>query len=260
MKKYISIFVLLFSLSGFSQENYKYVIVPEKFQFLKTKNQYGLNALTKSFFETEGYTVFYDTDALPIDLANNRCKAMLVDAVESNKLFTTNVVVVIKDCQNKILIESFKGSSREKSYQVAYNEVFRTALTSLKGQLNFKVPISEGNKVSNADAVEQVEIEKAVNDAVEEVVKAVEEAVSEINQKEQIIATEKLFALPTETGYKLVDTVPNVIYILENTNNENVFTATKGNLKGVFTKKNDGWYFEYKHSNELIAQKVNVKF
>jgi len=241
MKKLILVFVVLVSMFSFSQEKYEYVIVPKKFEFLK-ENEYNLNALTKSFFETEGFIVYYDTDELPIDLANNRCKALFANAVESNKLFTTNVVIEIKDCQNKILIESFKGSSREKSYEIAYKEAFRFALTSLKGQLNFK---------NNFEKKEVEEKPVIVEDVVAEVIPATPQKSTNPNQ---------LFALPIENGYKLVDSVPNVIYIIQNSSEGNVFIASKGEIHGVFHKKINGWYFDYYQDGKLISEKVSVKF
>lgn len=238
MKKISLIIVLLVSFFSFSQEKYEYVIVPSKFDFLKEADQYNLNSLMKSFFETEGFTVYYDTDELPEYLANNRCKAFFVDAIESNKLFTTNVVVQIKDCQNKVLLESFKGSSREKSLKVAYNEVFRFALTSLKGQLNFK------NKAESKPT--QIEDVIAV-----EVIPATPQKTTNPNQ---------LFAIPIENGYKLVDEEPKVIYIIQSTSMNDVFIGKKGEVQGTFLKKINGWYFEYYQDGKLISEKVSVKF
>ena len=76
-KTFILLTLLLLSITGFSQKltEYKYVIVPAKFSFLKDANKYNLNALTKMVFEKKGYVVLYDTDILPDDLAKNRCKA-----------------------------------------------------------------------------------------------------------------------------------------------------------------------------------------
>lgn len=241
MKKLILFAVLLVSFFSFSQEKYEYVIVPSKFDFLKDANQYNLNSLMKSFFETEGFTVYFDTDELPEHLANNRCKAFFADAIESNKLFTTNVVIQIKDCQNKVLLESFKGSSREKSLNVAYNEVFRFALTSLKGQLNFK------NKKGSVDEVTITDTNEKVN---------VISLPTEIKDSSKDL----LYALPIENGYKIVDSEPKVIYIIQSTSMDDVFIGKKGEIQGTFLKKINGWYFDYYKEGKLISEKVSVKF
>lgn len=236
------VFVVLVSLFSFSQEKYEYVIVPKKFDFFTNENEYNLNALTKSFFETEGFVVYYDKDQLPKDLAENRCKVIYADAVENNNMFKTRITIQIKDCQNKILLESFEGTSSEKTYKIAYNEAFRFALTSLKGQLNFK---------NNFEKKEIEEKPSVVEDVVAEVIPKTPQKSTNPNQ---------LFALPIENGYKLVDSVPNVIYIIQNSSEGNVFIASKGQIHGVFQKKINGWYFDYYQDGKLISEKVSVKF
>lgn len=242
MQKVSFIIVLLFSVFSFSQEKYEYVIVPAKYEFLNEANKYGVNALTKSFFESQGYTVFYDTDEFPIDLAKDRCKALFVDAIRENKLFTTNITIQIKDCQNKLLIESFRGSSREKSYEVAYKEAFRFALTSLKGQVDFK------------NSYVEVEAPKIVE---------VVEITDEVKKPDNTVVIKNetnLTAVPFENGYKLVDSSLNIIYTIQNTSVENVFMAQKDNQQGTFLKKINGWFFDYYQDGRLVSEKVSVKF
>lgn len=248
MKRFFVLAVLLVATISLAQERYEYVIVPTKFDFFKNENEYNLNALTKSFFETEGFAVYYDKEELPKELAKDRCKAFYVDAVESNNMFKTRITIQIKDCQNKILLESFEGTSSDKSYKVAYNEAFRFALTSLKGQLNFKNNLADNSKSNKEIADEAVEM---VEDVVAEVIPATPQKSTNPNQ---------LFALPTENGYKLVDSVPNVIYLIQTSSEANVFIASKGEIHGVFQKKINGWYFDYYQDGKLISEKVSVKF
>ena len=69
MKK--ALFLILFLASSFifsqSVTDYKYAIVPSKFEFLKEKDQYRLNTLTKMFMEKYGFITYFDTDILPKD-------------------------------------------------------------------------------------------------------------------------------------------------------------------------------------------------
>lgn len=241
MKKLLVIITLLVTVTNWAQEKYKYVIVPAKFDFLKAADQYGLNTLTKSFFETEGFTVFYDTDKLPMEIANNRCGVLYAIPVDQSKLFVTNILFEIKDCQGNVLLESFRGSSREKSYEAAYKESFRTALTSMKGKLNFK-----SNFVSPNEVVAKDESKENIKESNVEV--------------QKVVNPDQLFALPIENGYKIVDSEPKVVYFIQNTSNENVFMAKKGDIQGTFLKKNTGWFFEYYQDGKLISEKVNVKF
>ena len=96
MKKIIFVIVILFSFTINSQNNYDDVIIPKKLSFLSEENKYNLNETLKSFFTTEGFNAYFDTDVLPVTLANKRCNAMFVDVIESNTAFTTKVNVVIK--------------------------------------------------------------------------------------------------------------------------------------------------------------------
>ena len=63
MKVYALLIFLFVSYSGYAQNtinNYKYVLVPEKFDFSREDNQYGLNTLAKSLLEEKGFSVYFD--------------------------------------------------------------------------------------------------------------------------------------------------------------------------------------------------------
>ena len=237
MKKIVLLLVLFTFTFSVAQENYKYAIVPKKFSFFSDENEYNTSSMTKSFFEKEGFVVYYDTDEFPSELANNRCMAFYVNVLKKSNMFITKINFELKDCANKIIYTSIQGSSREKEYQKSYNESFRLALVTMKGQLNF-TNTSTGNAI----------IEK-------ETVTATPIAVESKN-----IPKEGLTAIAIQNGYKLVDSVPSVIYELLATSIENVFTAKKGTISGTFLKKNTGWYFEFYQNDQLVSEKVDVKF
>ena len=237
MKKIVLLLVLFTFTFSVAQENYKYAIVPKKFSFFSDENEYNTSSMTKSFFEKEGFVVYYDTDEFPSELANNRCMAFYVNVLKKSNMFITKINFELKDCANKIIYTSIQGSSKEKEYQKSYNESFRMALMGMKGKLNF-TNTSTGNAI----------IEK-------ETVTATPIAVESKN-----IPKEGLTAIAIQNGYKLVDSVPSVIYELLATSIENVFTAKKGTISGTFLKKNTGWYFEFYQNDQLVSEKVDVKF
>lgn len=244
MKRVLLFATLLISFFGIAQEKYKYVIVPEQFSFFKEPNKYNLNSLTKSFFETEGFTVFYDTDKLPEELLKNRCLALYVTALENNSMFVTKTAFNVRDCKNEVLVVSEEGSSREKSYEKAYNQTFRTALTSLKGKLNsFEMP--SYSTVSNTDII--IEKPSVLEDLIP--------TGTELGNKNI------LYALPTDTGYKLVNAVPNVIFELNRTTIPDMYLAERGMMDaGIFYKKEGVWNYEYYKKGKLVVEKVEVKF
>lgn len=237
MKKLLFFLLLLGFSFSFAQENYKYVIVPKKFSFFSDENEYNTSSMTKAFFEKEGFIVYYDTDQFPSDLANNRCLAFYVNALKKSNMFITKINFELKDCANNVIYTSIQGSSREKEYQMSYNESFRMALAAMKGQLNF-TNTSTGKTIVENETVSATPI-----------------AVESKN-----VPMERLTAIAIQNGYKLVDSVPTVIYELLATSIENVFTAKKGTISGTFLKKNTGWYFEYYQNDQLVSEKVEVKF
>jgi hypothetical protein len=147
MKKIFLLLVLFIYSFSFAQDNYKYVIVPKKFDFFKEENKYNLNAITKSFFENEGFTVIYDTEEFPSELAANRCSGLYLNVLEKSNMLYTKIIFEIKDCKNKTILTSKQGESRDKEYEKAYKESFRAALVSMRGHLDFKQTESEVFKI-----------------------------------------------------------------------------------------------------------------
>lgn len=237
MKKVVLLFVLFVYSFSFAQENYNYIILPKKFSIFKEENKYSLNAISKSFFENEGFQVFYDSDEFPEDLAKNRCLALFVDVTENNGIFTTKVNFEFKDCYNKVVLISDQGTSREKDYQKAYIEAFRGALNSVKGSLKIKNATIKSNEKTK-EVVESVPSKKSNG----------------------IINTSELKAVATDTGYDLVDYSGHTVFYLYSTSLDTVFLAGKEIYKGVLLKKNNGWFFEYDFDGKVYSEKVEVRF
>ena len=241
MRKVVLIIALSLSCISIAQESYKYIIIPSQFSFFNEANKYGLSELTKSFFQSEGYEVYYDNEKLPNDLMKNRCLALFANAFESNTMFMTKIHFELKDCTTNTMLKSQLATSREKEYKTAYTKTFREALSSLKGKINFK----------NVDAIEKIEV---VETPKEVVVVSKNENIS--NSED----TNTLFAIPIVNGYKLVNDKPETIFILKKTSADNIFIAQKDSKSGVLMKKSSGWFFEYYEGDKLFSEKVEVKF
>ncbi|MCL9770759.1 hypothetical protein NAT47_10040 [Flavobacterium sp. HXWNR69] len=245
MKKSVLLLLLIgFSFSfAFAQENYKYIIVPSQFSFLDEANKYDLNELTKKFFQSEGFEVFYDNEKFPDDLLRNRCLALYALPVETNTMFLTKIYFEIKDCTNSVLLKSELASSREKNYKNAYTITFRQTLSSLKNKLNFKTE-------NNLEAVvppKEVVVVSNINDNLNSGVKIES-------------SNDQLFAIPINNGFKLVNDTPETMFILMKTSVSNTYFAQKSDKSGVLIKKNENWYFEYYEGEKLFSEKVEVKF
>ena len=86
---------LTFSNAQSSLNDYKYVIVPKKYDFLKLYDQYQLNSLTKFLFNKNGFTSLIENENYPEDLVNNRCLSLKVDVEKLNSLLKTKLVILL---------------------------------------------------------------------------------------------------------------------------------------------------------------------
>ncbi|QED38849.1 hypothetical protein FK178_14490 [Antarcticibacterium arcticum] len=139
MKKFIT-FIILFAGIYISKAQdlnaYRYVIVPEKFEFLKEADQYQLNSLAKFLFEKHGFEAFIEGEEMPLEFVQNRCEGLLANVANESGLFRTRLILTLKDCNNRVVYTSPEGTSAEKDFQTAYHEALRNAFSPL-GNLNY---------------------------------------------------------------------------------------------------------------------------
>ncbi len=273
MKKYTVLFLLLFSVSTYAQNtinNYKYVMVPEKFSFLKQPNQYRLNALTKALLEDKGFTVYYEND-LPQEIANNKCSALLVEILEKNGMFSTNLTLLLKDCQNNIVFKSKEGKSREKEFSVSYNLALRDAFSSLDETPYAYVPTaqSQPQAVITAPIVPQqvavpVTAQPVVNTPAVAPLAVATPVASQPAEKIVPVSVDNaagtLYAQATANGYQLIDTTPKKVLTLFKTSVSDYFIANNGTSAGIVFKRNGEWFFEYYKGDSLTSEKLSIKF
>lgn len=137
MKKYCFILIILFFTANVSsQENYKKAIIPAKFEFQKSENQYRINTILKAYFIEKGFEAFLSNETLTEEFSNENCNKIFIDLENNSNLMVTKLVLKIKDCKNNILFTSIEGKSREKSLSLSYNEALIEILKSIKS-LNF---------------------------------------------------------------------------------------------------------------------------
>ncbi len=210
------------SVTAQDVNDYKYVIVPESFDFLKEKNQYQLNALTKFLFEKHGFEVFMSKDEKPEDLKRNSCLALDANVKNESGLLKTKLVVTLEDCNDHIVFTSKEGRSKKKKYKPARHEALRDAFTSIE-ELNYSyranqneitAPTSadgtkeniQNDKIKPKEAKE-AEVAKSVpdKDPVETPVKESEIVEKEARAKDQVyLKDETIFYLEnTNNGYVL---------------------------------------------------------
>lgn len=112
----IACLVLVNTLLGTAQESlngYKYVVVPEKFDFLKSEDLYQINSLTKFLLNKEGFVAFLEGE-LPEEAVYNPCMVLRANVLNDSNMFTTKMKVTLSNCYNQVLFTSEEGRSKRK--------------------------------------------------------------------------------------------------------------------------------------------------
>ena len=251
MKKVLFLLLFLATSLSFSQSlnDYKYAIVPSKFEFIKEKDQYRLNTLTKLLMEKYGFITYFDTDILPNEVVENNCNKVYVDVKSNGNLFVTKLTVVLKDCKNAVVFTSVEGRSREKELQVAYNQALREAFTSFE-KLDYKYSgKSNDNSNSSVNSINNNNNNNNNN--------------SNNNSNVKVpILNQNLFAKPLGANlFQLLtnDTgIPNLVLTIAKTNNPSIFIVEEAMRQGVVYKNNNEWIFDYYENEKLISEKLNI--
>jgi len=242
MKKLL--FVLLFTSFCFAQNvnNFKAVIVPLKFDFIRTNNQYRLCTISKAHLVNAGFTVYYSNEILPKEYTD-RCDLLYYDIVKENTFLATKFHIELKDCSGNLVYKSETGYTKEKDTEMAYSDALKKAFVSVNN-LHYKY-----EKSSVASPIEEVKSEVAPTVVSTVPVPVIEKSTSNT-----------VYAQATATGYQLVDVSPKVVYKLYATSRSDLFIAMKGNNQGVLIQKDNQWFFEYYENATLVSEKVAVKF
>ncbi|PQJ80960.1 hypothetical protein BTO18_08535 [Polaribacter porphyrae] len=257
MKKVVFLFFFLISISttaqGINLDKYKYVIVADKFDFLKSSDQYKTSSLTKFLFKKKAFKVFLSNEDLPKELNDNRCLALFASVKNESSMFRIKNSIIIKDCYGKVIYTSKIGISKIKDYERGYQEAIRNAYNSMEEDFIYSYKEPSLNTVNTTNVVKKAIVKK---DAVKVNLPVVEEKVIVKNDINSTIET--LYAQPKENGFQLINLTPEVVFILLKTNTKDVFIIKGKN--GTLTKKGENWIAEFYENNKLVIKTYNIKF
>ncbi|MNQ47265.1 hypothetical protein D3C85_611010 [compost metagenome] len=261
MKIKLLLVTLFCSVIGFAQSinDYKAVIVPLKYDFLKSENQYRMATVTKSNLNKAGFQAFYANEDIPAEFSD-RCQLLYIDVKKDNAFLVTKLFIEFKDCYGKVVYTSEVGKSKEKDYEAAYRESLNMAfisVTALHYKYSGKTVSPTGNRVGTG----------AMNPAAVAVMAPAETA-AVVTPAATTVATpvadvsdpNLLYAQPTENGYQLIDKTPKVVMKLLKTSRPDSFIAIKDGVQGTLNAKDNQWFFEYYQNDKLVSEKVVVKF
>jgi len=248
MKK-ILIFLIIFSSYSYAQSvnDYKAVIIPLQYKFLKSENQYRLNTATKFNLTKAGFVSFYKNEDLTANYSD-RCSLLYADVEKEGGFLTTKLFFILKDCNDKVIFKSNVGKSKEKNFQLAYMEALNEAFQSVYG-LRYKY--SEVSAKSESTVIQQKVVPTVAKTQVQNTVQTFNADLKDSNL---------LYAQATPTGFQLIDSTPKVVMKLMKTSQPNSFIAIRDSVQGSLILKDNHWYFEYYQNDELISEKVAVKF
>ncbi|HWS59447.1 MAG TPA: hypothetical protein VN182_00810 [Flavobacterium sp.] len=283
----IIIVVLLFVNYCFSQtvNDYKGIIIPMKYDFQKSENQYRLQTITKMNLQKAGFQAFYSNESAQTEITD-RCSVLYIDVIKENSFLITKLYIVFKDCFSTVIYQSPIGKSREKEFEAAYIEALNVAFASVNslnyaynGNTDFNkrpgiiaktFPLTSG---SNSTIVNP-EISKSTvpstpapvvsTPVVSAPVPAVPIVSASVPKSEpkSVESNSKnlLYAQPTSYGYQLIDSEPKVVMKVYKTSNSDSYMAKKGDIQGALVSKDNQWFFEYYQNDTLVSEKVDVKF
>jgi len=246
----------LSGLTGFSQtglNDYKYIVVPKRFDAFKKENQYKTSTLIKHLFAKNGFNAVYE-DALPEELSNNRCLGLLASINDESNMFTT-----------KALKEAFE-SIRILDYKYAPKEGKNEPIT-----VSFKndVKTIEKNKVKESKNKVDKSVVKQVATPDTQLYKSNEPISSGIKKAEPIQGgseskveknTLVLYAQEISNGFQLVDSTPMIRIKIFKSSMPNYYMAQTDDKNGIVYKKGGVWFFEYYEAGTLKKEELNIKF
>ncbi|MUV03700.1 hypothetical protein GN157_08245 [Flavobacterium rakeshii] len=236
MKKLILLALLIFASSVKAQStdisDYKYVVIPQIFDFLTKKDEYNLNTITKMMFEKKGFEVYFSGEELPFEAKMDRCKVLYADLVANSKFLSTGITIVVKNCVDQEVFKSDEGLSKEKELRKAYYSALRDASQSFKA-LTYEY---KGDK-----ATPHVATKKEDGTSVKK-------------------SDNQLYAKPTSYGYELLDKTEKSVLKMYKTSQPDSYSAKMEDVTGVVFKKDEKWIFEYYLNDEPVTQELNIKF
>ncbi|WP_100616302.1 hypothetical protein [Confluentibacter citreus] len=277
--KFASLLVVYFLVTSvFSQSNlnnYKYVIIPKRYTFLKDNDQFKLNSLTVFLFNKYGFQAFMEGEGYPDDLNADKCLALNADLLKDSSMFKTKFQLELNNCEGLTVYTTKVGESREKDFDRAYSQALRNAFKELE-TINYKyVPNNKVSQPVTKDNNNQTEVVKEIAQLKAEIENLKQEKETKVvisetpkpsvpmGEVSKVISASDnvsgvLYAQAIDNGFQLVDSSPKVVYKIKNTSLENVFMVEGKNA--TLYKKDDNWIMEYYENNVLKQDVLNIKF
>jgi len=267
---------ITFANAQSSLNDYKYVVVPHFYEFVKGKDAYRLNTITRFLLKKKGLNAFMAEEIAESDYNDNKCLALTTDVINLSNMLSTKLKVVLKNCDDEIVFESKIGTSKAKGYEQAYKEALTRAVESFK-TIHYKY-VPNAAILARADKDEPVikssESEKEVEKLKAEI-KELKENKILAEQKADLVKEETKISTPAEkskektksylkakaidNGFELINSHSDKVeYIIRTATIPNVFMIK--NKKGIIYKKDGKWLREYVEGEQTIIEILDIRF
>ena len=188
-KKCILVALFLgFNVIGWSQKSlndYSYVIVPEQFEFLDTKDKYQLNSILNFLFNKHGFHSFLSNESPDA----KRCDGLYADLERGKAFLRTKFSIILRDCDDNEIYRSPQGISKLKDFKKAYQDALRKAFIPIEELDIRQKDIEYFDDKAGSDEMENKEVIKVKKDVIAS--EAVEEAIIENNVDNALLPKSK---------------------------------------------------------------------
>ena len=258
IKKIVFSLLLVIAMSAYSQNtainNFKYIIVQDRFDFLKEQDQYQTSSLTKFLLQKKGFTVFLSNEQFPTELSENRCLALTAAVKSASSLFVVKNKIELEDCYGKVVYSSEEGKSKEKDYKKGYHEAIRNAYSTMSDvEYGYNPEVKDVLVNENSESGVELPIKKTIQ---AKVIPEIKEPV--VVKKLVSNPIETLYAQVKPNGFQLVNTKPAIVFEILKTNLIDVFIL-KGK-HGIMFKNKNIWIAEYYENDQLVVKQFDIKF
>jgi len=254
-------------------DNYKYIVVPKRFETFKDVNQYQTSTLVKFLLTKYAFDPIYD-DAIPEELFLNKCLGLNTQLEDNSSYLQTVVAIVFYDCRGQEIFRTQEGRSKNKEFKEAFSEAIQEAMRTM-ALLSHNYQGSEEETVEEPvvaqapDPVETIPEPETVIAPTEPAVVAVimeeaaEPSVEEETESEASEATKPEITYWEQTasnnGFILTHPVKEVTWAILKTSTAEVFMAISTTRQGVAFKQQKGWRLEYYLGDLLKVEEIQLE-